>query len=54
MAGHLRPWDRPDIFEPVLATTPILLGCIRLKVLDRVASERYGSCLRDVQAGGGD
>jgi len=47
MARYLLPWDRPDIFEPVLAARS-LLGCIRLKVLNRVAGERYAFRLRNV------
>jgi hypothetical protein len=51
MAQYLRPWDRSDVFMPIL-TIPRLLGCPRLKVPGRIAGERYAFRLRDVQAGG--
>jgi hypothetical protein len=50
MSRHLRPRDRPDIFEPVLAL-PTFLVRIRLKVLDGITGERYASRMRDVHAG---
>ena len=45
---YLHPWNWPENFQPIVTLT--LWDWMRSEVLERVANQRYASCLREAQA----